>query len=726
MSTPRSEALRDIAGQTADWNRLDFVHEPVKDLFGVNVFNTDEQRQRLPKDTFKALQRTINLSVPLETIHATVIATAMKDWAMDKGATHFTHLFQPMTGLTAEKHDSFLSPGEDGRAIADFGGKDLIKGEPDASSFPSGGLRATFEARGYTAWDPTSPAFVMENPNGATLVIPTAFLSYTGESLDKKTPLLKSMNALDQQARRLLKLFGKTPKRVTTTVGCEQEYFLVDRHFYMLRPDLVNCGRTLFGAKPPKGHELDDHYFGTIPDRVLAFMGECEAELFKLGVPVKTRHNEVAPGQYELAPIFENTNVATDHQMLVMQVLKKTAEHYGLVCLLHEKPFAGVNGSGKHNNWSMSTSDGENLLEPGDSPHENAQFLCFCAATIDAVHKHGDLIRMSIASAANDHRLGANEAPPAILSVFLGDQLNDIFEQIEQGEAKSSKKGGMFTTGVDVLPELPKEAGDRNRTSPFAFTGNKFELRAVGSSSNVAGPNTVLNCIVAESLDEMSAALEKAMSGGKDLHEAIQEVLPPIIKRAKPVIFNGDNYSEDWHKEAERRGLPNLKTSIQALPVLRDEKKIAALTRYGVYTEGELESRFNILCEAYAAEINIEGETAATMAKTMILPAAHRWLGTMAQCISTQKAAGIDSPAGVDGVKELAKSVTATEQAIVALEKELAETVMSDDPFEHAKHMHDKVVPAMEELRKLGDYLEGTVPDDLWPLPKYREMLFIR
>jgi glutamine synthetase len=726
MSTPRSAAIRAIAGQTSNWNRLDYLKNNVRDLFGVNVFGTEEQRQRLPKDTFKALQRTIKYSAPLESVHANVIATAMKDWAMDKGATHYTHLFQPMTGLTAEKHDSFLTPSEGGTAISDFSGKELIKGEPDASSFPSGGLRATFEARGYTAWDPTSPAFVIENPNGATLVIPTAFLSYTGEALDKKAPLLKSMAALDKQARRLLKLFGKDVQRVTTTVGCEQEYFLIDREFFLLRPDLINCGRTLFGAKPPKGHELDDHYFGSIPDRVLAFMGEVEAELFKLGVPVKTRHNEVAPGQYEVAPIFENTNVATDHQMLVMQVLKKVAKHYGLIALLHEKPFAGVNGSGKHNNFSMSTDEGENLLEPGDSPHENAQFLCFCTAIIDAVHKHGDLIRMAIASAANDHRLGANEAPPAIISIFLGDQLQDVFEQIEKGEAKTSKQGGMFQTGVDVISELPKEAGDRNRTSPFAFTGNKFELRAVGSSSNIAGPNTILNCIVAEALESLAEKLEEATAGGTDLHAAIRETLPDIIKRAKPVLFNGDNYSEEWHAEAEQRGLPNLKSTVDALPTLRNPEKVKTLTRYGVYSESELVSRFNILCEAYAAQINIEGETAGNLAKTMVLPAAHRWLHHLAECLATQKAAGIESPAGGDSANQLAQSITATEQAVIALDKHLASVVESDDPYDAAKHMHDMVFPAMEELRKCADYLEQVVPDDLWPLPSYREMLFIR
>src|SRR5438874_3160744 len=498
-----------------------------------------------------------------------------------------------MTGITAEKHDSFLTPDGVGGAIAEFSGKELSKGEPDASSFPSGGLRAAFEARGYTAWDPTSPAYVMENPNGSTLVIPTAFLSWTGEALDKKTPLLRSMEALSAQALRILKLFGSTEARkVFTTVGPEQEYFLIDKQFYYNRPDLIACGRTLFGAPPPKGQELEDQYFGPIPERVLACMADCEAELFKLGVPVKTRHNEVAPSQYEIAPIFEMSNLAVDHQNLIMELLRKTADKYGLACLLHEKPFAGINGSGKHNNWSMATDTGENLLNPGDNPHDNAQFLVFCSAVIRAVAKYSEVLRLSIASAHNDHRLGANEAPPAIISVFLGDQLNDIFEQIEKGGAKSSKQGGTFVTGVSVLPPLPKEAGDRNRTSPFAFTGNKFEFRAVGASQNIAGPNTVLNTIVAESLDTIASNLENATKGGKSLTQAVQELLPGIIKENKRVIFNGDNYTEEWHKEAEKRGLPNLKNTVDVLPVVIRKDTVETFTKYKVYTEKERYSRY--------------------------------------------------------------------------------------------------------------------------------------
>src|SRR6184192_1281238 len=527
----------------------------MKDLFGANVFNEEVQRQRLPKQVYKALQKTVKQGASLDPSVADAVAVAMKDWAIERGATHFTHQFQPMTGITAEKHDSFLSPSEGGGAIAEFSGRELIKGEPDASSFPSGGIRATFEARGYTAWDPTSPAYILENPNGATLVIPTAFLSWTGDALDKKTPLLKSMEALSAQALRILRLFGNTEARkVFTTVGPEQEYFLIDKNFFYARPDLINAGRTLFGARPPKGQEMEDQYFGIIPERVLACMAEAEAELFKLAVPVKTRHNEVAPSQYEIAPIFEDSNLATDHQMLTMELLRRTADKYGLACLLHEKPFAGINGSGKHNNWSMATDTGENLLNPGDTPHDNAQFLIFCVAVIRAVARYPELLRVSVCGAANDHRLGANEAPPAIISIFLGDQLQDVIDQLEKGAARSTKQGGFMEIGVSVLPKLPRDAGDRNRTSPFAFTGNKFEFRAVGASQSIAGPNTVLNTIVAESLDYVATNLERAVKSGQDLNKAIQDLLPGLLKESKKVIFNGDNYAEEWYNEAERRG----------------------------------------------------------------------------------------------------------------------------------------------------------------------------
>ncbi len=719
MPNARQMAVASIATTTRNLKRLEFQKNHVKSLFGVNVFNVDEQRSRLPKPAFKALRHTVEEGAPLAAEHADSIASAMKDWAMEKGATHFTHMFQPMTGLTAEKHDSFLSPLNDGKAISSFSGKELVKGEPDASSFPSGGLRATFEARGYTAWDPTSPAFVMENPNGMTLVIPTAFLSYTGEALDKKTPLLRSMAVVDQQAKRVLKLFGKEPARVFTTVGPEQEYFLVDKSLFVLRPDLLTCDRTLFGAKPPKGHEQDDHYFGAIPDRVLAFMAESEAEMLKLGIPVKTRHNEVAPGQYEIAPIFETTNVAVDHQMLVMSTIRKVAANYGLEAIMHEKPFARVNGSGKHNNWSMSTTDGENLLEPGETPHENAQFLVFCIATISALFHYGDVLRMAIATAANDHRLGANEAPPAILSVFLGDQLEDVMNQIEKGDATSSKRGGVFNTGVDVLPNIPKEAGDRNRTSPFAFTGNKFELRAVGGSHNIAGPNTVLNAMVAERLDYVATELEKATGGGKELHEAVGELLSKMLKEAKPVIFNGDNYSDEWHQEAERRGLPNLKNTPDALPVLKSDKCKKLLSKYGIYTEKELESRYNILSESYCNTISIEGETASHIAKTMILPAALRF------------AAQLDSSTGLlsDLTGDLTNSLKANVKQLMANIKKLDAALAADhpeDPEAAAKYMRDEVLGTMLQLREAADNLEEIVPDDLWPLPTYREMLFIR
>jgi len=723
---PRYAAIQAIATTRHKLNHVDFRKVHAKDLFGENVFNEEVQRQRLPKPIFKALQKTIRQGAPLDPQIADAVANAMKDWAIEKGATHFTHLFQPMTGLTAEKHDSFLSPTDNGGAITEFSGRELIKGEPDASSFPSGGIRATFEARGYTAWDPTSPAYVLEHANGSTLVIPTAFLSWTGEALDKKTPLLRSMEALSAQAIRVLKLFGKTDvHKVFTTVGSEQEYFLIDKNFYLARPDLINAGRTLFGAKPPKGQEMEDQYFGVIPERVLACMADVEIELSKLGVPVKTRHNEVAPSQYEIAPIFENSNLATDHQNLIMQTLRSVADKYGLAALLHEKPFAGINGSGKHNNWSMSSDTGENLLNPGDNPHDNAQFLVFCSAVIRAVSKYSDILRLSIASAHNDHRLGANEAPPAIISIFLGDQLNDIIEQIERGGAKTSKQGGMFETGVSILPKLPKEAGDRNRTSPFAFTGNKFEFRAVGSSMNIAGPNTILNAIVAESLDYIATNLEKAVAGGKDLNKAIQELLPGIIKENKKVVYNGDNYTEEWHKEAEKRGLPNIKNTVDCLPVINKKEIIDLLTKYKVYTERELQSRFHILGENYIKTVNIEGQLMSYIARTLILPAALRYQGEVAQAVNATKAAGLDAAAQAEMLKTLSLTVSDFQKGITALEKALGHHA-EGDAFAHAKHMRDQVIPAMAELRKQGDKLETMVADDLWPLPTYREMLFIR
>jgi glutamine synthetase len=722
----RQEAIQAIAAAKHRLNRVNFKETHIKDLFGTNVFNEEVQRQRLPKPVFRALQKTIKQGAPLDPLIADNVASAMKDWAMEKGATHFTHLFQPMTGLTAEKHDSFLQPTSNGSAITEFSGKELVRGEPDASSFPSGGIRATFEARGYTAWDPTSPAFIHEGPNGATLVIPTAFLSWTGEALDKKTPLLRSMEALSNQALRILRLFGNTEaKKVFTTVGPEQEYFLIDKNFYYARPDLINAGRTLFGAKPPKGQELEDQYFGSIPERVLACMAEAEAELFKLAVPVKTRHNEVAPSQYEIAPIFEDSNLATDHQMLTMEILRRTADKYGLACLLHEKPFAGINGSGKHNNWSMSTDTGENLLNPGETPHDNAQFLVFCVAVIRAVAKYPELLRVAVCGAANDHRLGANEAPPAIISIFLGDQLQDVMDQLEKGPPKSTKQGGFMEIGVSVLPKLPRDAGDRNRTSPFAFTGNKFEFRAVGASQSISGPNTVLNTIVAESLDYIATHLEKAVKSGQDLNKAIQDLLAGILKESKKVVFNGDNYTEEWHKEAERRGLPNLRNTIEVLPVITRKDSVDLFTKYKVYTARELESRYAILSENYVKTVTIEGQLTAMMARTMILPAALRYQTEVATAVNATKAAGVDNQAQAELLKSLTATIADFQSAISTLDKALAHHA-EGDAFAHAKYARDKVLVSMNAVRTLGDKLETVVADDLWPLPTYREMLFIK
>jgi glutamine synthetase len=725
-SNPRQAAIRAIATTRHDLSRIDFRTTHIKDLFGVNVFSEEEQRARLPKPVFKALQKTIRQGVPLDPTVADAVASAMKDWAIEHGATHYTHLFQPMTGLTAEKHDSFLVPTGTGKALAEFSGKELVKGEPDASSFPSGGLRATFEARGYTAWDPTSPAYIRESPNGSTLVIPTAFVSWTGEALDKKTPLLRSMEALSNQALRILKLFGHTDvKKVFTTVGPEQEYFLIDKNFFYARPDLINCGRTLFGAKPPKGQEMEDQYFGTIPERILACMAECEAELFKLGVPVKTRHNEVAPSQYEIAPIFEDSNLATDHDQLRMDVMRRTAEKYGLVCLLHEKPFAGINGSGKHNNWSMATDTGDNLLNPGDTPHDNAQFLVFCVAVIRAVAKYPELLRVSVAGAGNDHRLGANEAPPAIISVFLGDQLQDIMNQLEAGALKSTKQGGQMEVGVTVLPKLPRDPGDRNRTSPFAFTGNKFEFRAVGSSFSIAGPNTVLNTIVAESLDYIATELEKATQAGKPLNKAIQDLLPGLLKESKKVIFNGDNYTEEWHKEAERRGLPNLRDTVAAIPVIVRKDSVELFTKYRVYSEKELQSRYNIFSENYVKTITIEANMMLMMARTMILPAALRYQAEVAQAVAATKALGVENGAQMEHLRDLTGVLSKFQGAVESLEEAVHHSA-NGDAYAHAKYARDTVLPRMTELRTLGDKLETLVADDLWPLPTYREMLFIK
>lgn len=694
------------------------------ELFGSLTFNDQVQKARLPKEVYRALRQTIMQGEPLDLSSADTIAAAMKDWAVEQGATHYTHWFQPLTGITAEKHDSFLTPTPDGRAIAEFSGKELTKGEPDASSFPSGGMRSTFEARGYTAWDPTSPPWLLVNPNGSTLVIPTAFVSWTGDALDKKTPLLRSMEALSNQALRILKLFGSRATRVFTTGGPEQEYFLIDRNFYFARPDLINAGRTLFGAKPPKGQELEDQYFGSIPDRVLACMMDVESELYKRGVPVKTRHNEVAPSQYEVAPIFENANVATDHQMMTMEFLKKIAPKYGLACLLHEKPFAGVNGSGKHLNWSIADDMGNNLLNPGDTPHDNMQFLVFCVAVLRAVNKWQGLLRFSIASAGNDHRLGAHEAPPAILSVFLGDMLTDIFQQIENGGAKATKHGGVLETGVTVLPKLPRDAGDRNRTSPFAFTGNKFEFRAVSGGQSIAMPNICLNVAVAESVDYVATELEKAVASGQTLEKAVQKLLPKVIKENKRVVFNGNNYAPEWEKEATKRGLLNLRNTVDALPEIIKPDVVKTFEKHRVLNERELHARYEVALEQYSKTVNVEAQLMVLMANRYILPAALQYQTQVAQSVAAVKSAGGVNKAGKKTLQTLTKLIddfkTRTEALTRALEHE------STSAEKHAKYFRDAVVPVMARLRETGDEIEVVVPSNLWPLPTYREMLFIK
>src|SRR5438552_5407778 len=616
------------------------------EAFGSLVFSDAVQQTRLPKPVYHALRRTITHGESLDPSVADAVASAMKEWAVEHGATHYTHWFQPLTGITAEKHDSFLQPTNDGKAVAEFSGKELIKGEPDASSFPSGGMRSTFEARGYTAWDPTSPPWLLYSGGAVTLVIPTAFVSWTGETLDKKTPLLRSMEAISRQAVRVLKMFGSTATRVITTCGPEQEYFLIDQYFYLSRPDLINAGRTLFGAKPPKGQELEDQYFGAIADRAMAFMSDVETELYKVGVPVKTRHNEVAPSQYEIAPVFENANLATDHQMMTMEVMRRTAPKFGLACLLHEKPFAGVNGSGKHLNWSMSDDEGHNLLGPGANTHDNMQFLVFCTAVIRAVNKWQGLLRASIASAGNDHRLGATAAPPAILSIFLGDMLTDIFDQIEKGGAKSTKHGGELDTGVMVLPKLPRDAGDRNRTSPFAFTGNKFEFRAVSSNQSIAMPNIALNVAVTESLDFIATELEKLTKGGKSIEKAVAELLPKVIKENKRIIFNGNNYSAEWEKEAGKRGLQNLKNTVDALPQLVSKDVIGAFEKYKVLNAREVHARYDVMVEQYIKTVNVEGQLMVLMANRYILPAALAHQKDVAQSVAAVKAAGATSAEG--------------------------------------------------------------------------------
>ncbi len=696
----------------------------IEEIFGENVFNDATMQERLPKKVYKELRKTIDEGKTLDPMIAEVVANAMKDWAVEKGATHYTHWFQPLTGVTAEKHDSFVqAPNKEGKTIIEFSGKELIKGEPDASSFPSGGLRATFEARGYTAWDCTSPAFVREDAAGVTLCIPTAFCSYTGEALDQKTPLLRSMEALNEQAIRLVRLFGNTTsKRVTPSVGPEQEYFLVDREKYLKRKDLIFTGRTLFGAMPPKGQELDDHYFGTIKERIGAYMKEVNEILWKMGVTAKTQHNEVAPAQHELAPIYAEANVAVDHNQIVMETLKKVAGRHGLTCLLHEKPFAGVNGSGKHNNWSITTDDGINLLEPGKTPHENIQFLLVLTAILKAVDKHADLLRESAADVGNDHRLGANEAPPAIISIFLGEQLEDVLEQlIETGEATRSKKGGKLNTGVHSLPELAKDATDRNRTSPFAFTGNKFEFRMVGSSDSIAGPNVVLNTIVAEAFCEICDELEKA----EDFDMAVHDLIKKNATEHQRIVFNGNGYSDEWVAEAQRRGLPNIKSMVDAIPALTTDKTISMFEKFHVFTKAELESRSEIQYEAYSKAINIEGKAMIDIASKQIIPAVIKYATVLANSISAVKAVGAaDVSVQTEILEEVSALLSETKVALAKLTDVVDKAASVPEGREMAVFFRDEVKTAMDELRAPVDKLEMLVDKDMWPMPSYGDLMF--
>lgn len=716
--TPLREKNVTAAHWTANGSGLEDydLTEDTSAIFGSNVFNVDVQRERLPKAAFEDLQAKLANGQALDRQLADIVADALKDWALEHGADHYTHWFQPLTGSTAEKHDSFFGPTGTGGAVAEFSGKELIQAEPDASSFPNGGIRSTFEARGYTAWDPTSPAFILENPNGATLCIPTAFVSWTGEALDSKIPLLRSMDAVSTSAAKALELFGHEPGlRVYSSVGPEQEFFLIEEQYYFERPDLMSTGRTLFGRKPPKGQELDDHYFGSIPERVLAYMVEVEHELFKLGVPMKTRHNEVAPGQYEVAPIYENSNIGVDHQQLTMHVLEKAARKYGLVCLLHEKPFAGVNGSGKHNNWSIGIEGGDNLLSPGDRPSENLRFLFFCAAIIRAVDRHQELLRATVASAGQDHRLGANEAPPAIISIFLGAELDRAFEAVAAGSKANEGDRGFLGLGCNALPHLPLDGGDRNRTSPFAFTGNKFEFRAAGSAQSLGLVNTVLNTIAAESIDDLATKLAAQLDAGASIDDAVTHVVKGVWDDHKRITFSGDGYSDEWHAEAARRGLANNRTTPDALPAIVSQRTIEVFERYNVLNERELHARYDVFLEQYSKLLNTEGEMAAQIAATKILPAAL-------------KHASLIEDAGIPRLR----------QEIVPLIERLADRLAdlraknNDHPHEetnalrHAEYMRDEVLPAVNAVREVADNLEGIVSDDLWPLPRYSEMLFIK
>lgn len=702
---------------------MDKHHEAVTDIFGTNVFNDSVMRERLPKEVYKSVKKTIVGHKALDPALANVIANTMKDWAIEKGATHFCHWFQPMTGFTAEKHDSFISPTSDGRTMMEFSGKELCQGEPDASSFPSGGLRATFEARGYTAWDFTSPVFIKEDGENVTLYIPSAFCAYTGLALDKKTPLLRSMDALDRQALRVLCALGNTTtKHVTATLGAEQEYFLVDNSFYEERLDLILTGRTLFGAASPRGQEMDDHYFGTLHERVASFMHEVNVELWKLGVSAKTQHNEVAPSQYELAPVFATVNVATDHNQLVMETLQKVANRHDFVCLLHEKPFAGVNGSGKHNNWSMVSDDGNNLLEPGQTPHDNMVFLVMLCAIVRAVDKYAILLRASVANTGNEHRLGANEAPPAIVSIFLGEQLTDIFNQLANGDAISSKQGGQLKLGVSTLPPLPKDCTDRNRTSPFAFTGNKFEFRMVGSTQSTAGPTFVLNTIVADVLSEIADEFEKA----DDVKVCAQKILNEIANEHQRIIFNGDNYTDEWVAEAEKRGLPNIRSTADSLATIMNTENVNVFEEQNVLSRAELRARTEILFEAYSMQINIEALTMLTIAKRQILPSAVKYSVRLADTVNAVSAAGVDAATQKSMLEKVSVLLTSADRAINELEAVTQECKKVEEVSGQAEFCRDKIIPAMAELRKYVDGLEMIIDADIWPLPTYAEMLFLK
>ncbi|MCX7881941.1 MAG: glutamine synthetase III [Brevinematales bacterium] len=725
----RDHLLTDIIGnrQVRSTIKDEYKGMPIPEYFGCNVFNDEAMRTYLPYKTYSRLKAIIASGDPIDDALAEEVAHGVKEWALSKGATHYTHWFQPMTGTTAEKHDSFLDFDADGKPISRFSGKALKQGEPDASSFPSGGLRATFEARGYTAWDPSSPIFIMEGVNGNTLCIPTVFFSYTGEVLDKKAPLLRSMEALSKEATRLLRIFGKkNVKRVTTTVGPEQEYFLIDKAYFLRRQDLVLTGRTLFGAKPPRGQQMEDHYFASIRERVMAFMQDVEIEAFKLGIPAKTRHNEVSPAQFEIAPIFETTNIATDHNLLLMEIMRKVANRHNFALLLHEKPFKGVNGSGKHNNWSMATDTGENLLDPGHTPHENLQFLTVLTTVITAVYRYADLLRTSVATPGNDHRLGANEAPPAIISVFLGQQLSQILDDIESNKKTNYTDKQIIDLGISTLPKISKDNTDRNRTSPFAFTGNKFEFRAVGSSQSIAGPNFVLNTIVAKVLKEVCDKIEDNLKKGMEFNQAVMEVILPMIKESKPVRFEGNNYAPEWEKEAAKRGLPNRKTTPESLRDFISDKNIAVLKEMGVLTDVEIHARYHILVENYAKTLNIEAETALAMARTQILPTALRYQTILVNAVTAVKDISPEAyKLQYETAKEYTNLVLDLQKKITSLEETVAKAEGIEDEVKKADFYCQEVLPAMNALREIVDTLEDKTADDLWPLPKYREMLFV-